>query len=97
MNIVQGKPKTSGKRRRPAPTVDYPPGHFTRGIGTGRWLPGWTPTNWRANGIRPSHELSADASRAVEAGTAFGGRITLDLPKTPHGNRRPGALKKAQA
>lgn len=40
MPFVHGKPKTSGKRRKPAPTVTYPPGHFTQGCG---WLKGWTP------------------------------------------------------
>jgi hypothetical protein len=95
IHIVPGKPRTSGKRKRPAAVVSYQPGHFTKGIS--EWLKGWKPTDWAIKGQRPAHELTADAQRGVEMGKAFGGRVTMDLPNTPHGNLRPGTLKKAQA
>ena len=91
VHIVKGKPKTSGKRKRPLPVVSYPPGHFTKGIGTGCWLTGWRPTEWG----RSTAAYSAAATRAAEDGLAFGGVVTMDLPNTPHQNGKPGKLKRA--
>lgn len=90
VHIVKGKPRTSGKRKRPAPVVSYPPGHFTQGIGKGCWLTGWKPTEWGVN-----RGSVIGGQKAAEDGTAFGGRITMDLPNTPHKNRKPGKLKAA--
>jgi len=85
MHFVKGKPRGSGKRRTPAPAVTYPPGHFTKGCG---WLKGWAPTDWG----KPNTGSTLGGHKAVEMGTAFGGRVTIDLPGTP-GNRKPGTMR----
>ena len=91
MHFVKGKPKGSGKRRSPAQAVTYPPGHFTRGITSATFLVGWTPsTGSKAN---PGSVIGGLV--ASEKQTAFGGRITMDLPRTPSGNRKPGRMAKA--
>jgi len=88
MHFVKGKPRGSGKRRTPAPAVTYPPGHFTRGITSATFLVGWTPsTSSKAN---PGSVIGGLA--ASEKQTAFGGRVTMDLPGTP-GNRKPGTMR----
>ncbi|MBL8360703.1 MAG: hypothetical protein JNN18_09445 [Rubrivivax sp.] len=89
VHIVNGRPKTSGKRRKPASTVTYPPGHFTRGITSSTFLVGWVPSS--SGKVNSGSTLGGH--KAVETGTAFGGRVTMDLPKTPHGNKPPGRMR----
>ena len=88
VHFVKGKPKGSGKRRKPAPAVTYAPGHFTRGITSATFLVGWTPTSWGRENVGSA----MGGHKAVETGTAFGGRITMDLPGTPSTNSKPGSM-----
>lgn len=83
------KPLTSGKRRKPAPVVDYPPGYFSEPMRKG------FPPNFvsayvaeRAPQGRPAHE---QREQAMAAGVSFATGTVL-MPKTPR-NKAPGWMK----
>ena len=82
---------TRRKMKAAAPEVDmhgvYPPGHFTQGVTSAKFLVGWAP----AQHARSTARNADDARRGVDAGKAFGGRATMGLPGTPKGPK-PGRM-----